>query len=181
MPALKSAISPHRLSCALVWLACTAAQASTPTAGADGPAMAPCLPTAAAEALRALQAELRPQGLRARVDCGAGAAPTESQGLARLQVQVVDGLRAWRVVRGPLADGQPVDMGTAAGDASALSHEGASGLSPDVHHNRRWLRALLQRHGFATSPEAWWRLAWQPAAPSAAAQAAPPAAAVAGR
>lgn len=69
---------------------------------------------------------------------------------------VVDGLRASKVVRGPLADGQEVDMGTPFGLFDARSHTEHPHLSPDVQHNRRWLRTVLARQGFRNLPEEWW-------------------------
>jgi D-alanyl-D-alanine dipeptidase len=77
-----------------------------------------------------------------------------------VQVQVVDGTKAHKVVHGPLADGQAVDMGTPAG---------ASGFSPDVLHNRQWLRALMARHQFDNLPDAWWHFAQRGVPPAQAA------------
>ena len=76
-----------------------------------------------------------------------------------VQVQVVDGTKAHKVVRGPLADGQAVDMGTPAGAARSEAAAGVTGFSPDVLHNRQWLRALMARHQFDNLPDAWWHFA----------------------
>lgn len=86
----------------------------------------------AAEALRAAQDEAAPWGLRLQVgDCRPAALD--------VTLVVVDGDRAGRVLPGPLADGEPVDMGP---------HSGHADVSPDVQQHRHWLRALMERHGW---------------------------------
>lgn len=75
---------------------------------------------------------------------------------------VVDGLRASKVVRGPLADGQEVDMGSPFDLFDVLSHTDNHDLSHDVQHNRRWLRTLLGQHGFRNLPEEWWHYTLDP-------------------
>ena len=94
--------------------------------------------------------ELQRQGMALRIFCQA------SQGALAVQVDVVDGLRASKVVRGPLADGQDVDMGTPSGAALAGASGNARMFSPDVQHNRAWLTALMARHRFDNLPDAWW-------------------------
>lgn len=79
-----------------------------------------------------------------------------------LTVVVLDAQRAGRVVRGPLAEGSDVDMGTPFDWFGTQSHTENSTLSPDVQHNRRWLRALLQRQGFRNLPQEWWHYTLQP-------------------
>lgn len=78
-----------------------------------------------------------------------------------LTVVVRDARRASAVVHGPLADGMEVDMGTPFDWFGVQSHTDHPGLAPDVRDNRRWLRALLQRHGFANLPQAWWHYTLQ--------------------
>ena len=73
-----------------------------------------------------------------------------------LTLVVLDGLRASKAVRGPLADGQEVDMGSPFDLFDARSHTDNPHLSPDVQHNRHWLRALLAQQGFRNLPEEWW-------------------------
>lgn len=73
-----------------------------------------------------------------------------------LTLVVVDGQRASKVLRGPLADGQEVDMGSPFDLFDAQSHTDNTTLSPDVQHNRHWMRAVLQQHGFRNLPEEWW-------------------------
>jgi D-alanyl-D-alanine dipeptidase len=103
-----------------------------------------------------VRSELQAQGLALKTSCQA------SQGDLAVRVEVVDGLRASKVLRGPLADGEAVDMGTPAGvsGANAASHH--TDLSPDVQHNRQWLRALMARHQFDNLPDACWQ--WVPQA-----------------
>jgi len=50
-------------------------------------------------------------------------------------------------------------MGTPAGAARSEAAAGATGFSPDVLHNRQWLRALMARHQFDNLPDAWWHFA----------------------
>ena len=73
-----------------------------------------------------------------------------------LTLVVVNAARASRSVRGPLAEGEDVDMGTPFGWFGRQSHTDDTTLAPDVRHNRRWLRTLLQRHGFRNLPAQWW-------------------------
>lgn len=108
-------------------------------------------------AVSALRAELQPQGLALRAVCEAPA-----QSLV-VQVEVRDGVRASKVVRGPLADGEPVDMGMRPGGAAATAAADTD-VSPDVQHNRQWLRGVMARHQFHQLPEAGWHFA-QKAAP----------------
>ena len=108
--------------------------------------------------------ELQGQGMVLRIFCQA------SQVALAVQVDVVDGLRASKVVRGPLAEGEAVDMGAPAGVSSTPSANDHADFSPDVQHNRQWLRALKARHQFAHLPDAWWHFAYQPAQQSAVAE-----------
>ena len=60
-------------------------------------------------AVASVRTVLRAQGMALKTSCQAG------QGALGVRVDVVDGLLASAVVRGPLAEGEPVDMGTPAG------------------------------------------------------------------
>lgn len=129
----------------------------------EAPAAAGCQETDAARAaLSQVQTELRAHGMALEARC-----PTAASGWV-VQVRVVDGIKASKIVRGPLADGQEVDMGTPAGAQVAGAQPGAQGFSPDVQHNREWLRAVMARHAFESAPDAWWRFARRDAAPSGA-------------
>ena len=75
---------------------------------------------------------------------------------ADLTLMVVDAQRASKWVRGPLADGIEVDMGTPFDMFDEQSHTDNAKQSPDVQHNRRWLRTLMQRNGWKNLPEEWW-------------------------
>ncbi|UCV00057.1 M15 family metallopeptidase [Acidovorax radicis] len=119
--------------------------------------------SSARESLKNIAAELQAQGMALKTTCQA-----DSGGL-RVQVQVIDGVKASKVVRGPLADGHEVDMGTPSGAVLAGAAGRASGFSPDVQHNRLWLSALMARHQFDNLPDAWWHFAQRkPLAPDVA-------------
>ena len=157
-----------------------AACVHSPQAAVSGPAGAPaaaapdvvqhaaCQETPQARAaLEDIARELRAQGLALGAACHAAG---ESSGWV-VRVRVVDGIKASRVVRGPLADGHEVDMGTPAGVAlAAAAQPGAQRFSPDVQHNREWLRRLMARQGFDNLPDAWWHFAERavPSRPAAA-------------
>lgn len=163
-------LSPIRHRCRAARLLCGIALAAT-ALGAAAQAPAPVRDDAVAApataacaqdaqwhaAVRALAAELQPLGLALHLRCDSG-----SGGWAA-QLRVRDGLRAVRTVRGPLADGGWVDMGTPAGEAGARAGGAGQDFSPDVQHNRRWFSALMQRRGFAPQADAWWHFAWRPA------------------
>ncbi len=110
-------------------------------------------------ALQRVAQELQLQGMALQATCAAAG------GGWMVQVRVVNGMKARKVVRGPLADGHDVGMGTPAGGALAGAGSAAQGFSPDVLHNRAWLRATMARHQWENSPDAWWRFALRGAAP----------------
>ncbi|MCB1977790.1 MAG: hypothetical protein M9919_02060 [Burkholderiaceae bacterium] len=89
----------------------------------------------------ALDKELRVLGLALQSRCQGSGSPSVAQ------LQVLDASLASQVLRGPLADGEPVDLGA----TSAV--RGANDVSPDVLYNREWLRAALRRHHL-TAPTA---------------------------
>lgn len=105
-----------------------------------------CTATGQPAALRAVADSLKAQGLALKARCHA------ESGAWVVRVAVVDGLRASKLVRGPLADGGEVDMGTPAGVLAPATQD----FSPDVHHNRQWLRTLMAHHQFDNLPDAWW-------------------------
>ena len=78
-----------------------------------------------------------------------------------LTAVVLNTQRAGLVIRGPLIKGMEVDMGTPFDWFGVQSHTDNPALSPDIKHNRQWLRALLQRHGFRNLPEEWWHYTLQ--------------------
>ena len=79
-----------------------------------------------------------------------------------LTIVVLNARLAGQSVRGPLAEGTEVDMGTPFDWFGTPSHTEDKSQSPDIQHNRYWLRALLQRHGFRNLPEEWWHYTLQP-------------------
>ncbi|PJI96255.1 D-alanyl-D-alanine dipeptidase [Acidovorax sp. 69] len=113
--------------------------------------------------LQRIAHELQAQGMVLQASCKA------ASGGWMVQVRVVDGVKARKVVRGPLADGGDVDMGTPSGVVLAGAPTGADGFSPDVQHNRQWLRALMARHQFDNLPDAWWHFAQPGVSPAQAA------------
>ena len=170
--AMPSATRYSSVAVALLLSACVhSPQAAVPAPGLQSGAMAweptaisPCdkEPTAK-PALERIGRELQSLGMALQATCNA------ATGGWVVQVQVVDGTKAHKVVRGPLADGQAVDMGTPAGAARSKAAAGATGFSPDVHHNRQWLRALMARHQFDNLPDAWWHFAQRGLPPAQAA------------
>lgn len=141
-----------------MWLA---ACAQSPQAAVfDPPAAAPSAVVAAPSecqagastrtALERAAQELRMQGMALEARCAAGG------GGWVVNVRVVDGIKASKVVRGPLADGMELDMGTPPGVNLAGAETTASGFSPDVQYNREWLRATMARHQFDNAARAWW-------------------------
>lgn len=108
-----------------------------------------CGTTGQPAALRSVEDGLKSQGLALKAQCHA------QTGAWVVQVIVVDGMRASKVVRGPLADGGEVDMGTPSGVVAPAIQD----FSPDVHHNRQWLRTLMARYQFDNLPDAWWHYA----------------------
>lgn len=109
--------------------------------------------------LEAVQARLAHQGMALRVlGCPQLASGAGQQVLA-VAVLVVDGERAARTVRGPLADGELLDMGSMPGLAQRVgipATPSEPALSPDVQFNRAWLGALMGREGLRAVPGAWW-------------------------
>lgn len=126
----------------------------------------PCAETSASRiALQGITQQLKAQGLAFRASCQVA----QSRSGWVVQVKVTDGVKASKVVRGPLADGHDVDMGTPPGVELAGAQTGAQGFSPDVQHNRDWLRGLMARHQFDNLPTAWWHFAQRGAAPASSA------------
>lgn len=107
----------------------------------------------ATASMEQLAAQLRANGLALKARCRA------DTGAWVVQVEVIDGFKASKVVRGPLADGEPVDMGTPAGLVMQGANLGASGFSPDVIYNRQWLRKVMAQHRFDNLSQGWWLFA----------------------
>lgn len=143
--------------------------AAVPSAGVDVAqstglvGAAPCRETPAARsALQNIAQQLQAQGMAMKATC-----KPDSGGWV-VQVRVTDGVKASQFVRGPLADGHDVDMGTPAGVPLAGASTASKGFSPDVQHNRQWLHALMARHQFDNVPDAWWHFAQRGVVPSEA-------------
>ena len=139
----------------LAWVFVPAAAQHPPAPGCAPPQRE------AHRAVQGVQRELLPQGLAIRMRC-TGSPQAASWAV---EVRVVDGWRASAVVRGPLADGEVVDMGTASGEwVQDAPAQGAQRYSPDVQHNRAWLQSVMARHRFARQPGGWWHYALSGAA-----------------
>lgn len=114
--------------------------------------------------LQAVHATLAREGMALRVlgcpQLASGAQAAADRQVLAVAVLVVDGVRAARTVRGPLADGELLDMGSAApGRAQrvrAAAQPPDDALSPDVLYNRAWLRTLMGREGLRAVPDRWW-------------------------
>src|SRR6218665_3634104 len=143
--------------------------AGRPVSTEPAPGLAGCRQTPAARAaLQGVALELQARGLALQVRCQEGNGGSGGSGSSVVQLRVLDGIQARAVLRGPLADGQAVDMGTPCGVASPGAAVTAGGFSPDVQYNRQWLRALMARHQFDNLPDAWWHFAYRAGAPAPA-------------
>lgn len=120
--------------------------------------------------LQAVQATLARDGMALRVlgcpQLAPAAKAAAAQQVLAVAVLVVDGERAAKTVRGPLADGELLDMGSAAPQARSglvqrvsIQAQQVENVSPDVLHNRAWLRALMGRQGLRAVPDTWWAFA----------------------
>src|SRR6218665_556636 len=146
-----------------------------PVATEPAPGPAGCRQTPAARAaLRGVALELQARGLALQVRCqegnggSGGDRGNGGDGSSVVQLRVLDGIQARAVLRGPLADGQAVDMGPPCGVGSPGAAVRAGGFSPDVQYNREWLRALMARHQFDNLPDAWWHFAYRADPPAPA-------------
>jgi D-alanyl-D-alanine dipeptidase len=79
-----------------------------------------------------------------------------------VRVDVVDGLlKASKVVRGPLGRGRARGHGHPAGVIGSEGRKRQRGFSPDVQHNRQWLRSADGAPPVRNLPNAWWHFAHQ--------------------
>lgn len=123
--------------------------------------------------LQKVHADLAREGMALRVlgcpELPAAGKPGTGKPVLALAVVVVDGERAADSVRGPLADGELLDMGSAAPAAGAagmqrvgtasLAQLPDDALSPDVLFNREWLRKRLAGQGLRPVGNTWWAFA----------------------
>lgn len=118
---------------------------------------------AVADRLEQLQRELEPLGLEPRLQGCVSLAGSEPGPALVLDAWVTDGRKAMAVVRGPLADGEALDLGLeawlhAAGPQKAgLQKVGLRPMpddqvSPDVQFNRRWWQGRLGAYGLQAVP-----------------------------
>ncbi|MBS0402362.1 MAG: M15 family metallopeptidase [Proteobacteria bacterium] len=78
-----------------------------------------------------------------------------------LSLVVLDAAAARTVLLGPIADGHEIDMGTPFDLFDERSHTDNPTLGVTERHNRQWLRAVMQRHGWRNLPEEWWHYTLQ--------------------
>ena len=76
----------------------------------------------------------------------------DMQQVLDVRVQVADSDTAAQFVRGPLADGEEVDMG----DVHIVDPVPTEDVSPDVQFNRAWLAGVMQKRGLAPVSGYWW-------------------------
>lgn len=88
---------------------------------------------------------LRSSGLVLVPDCG------RAVGALKLNLVVTDATRASQVLRGPLADGEAVDLG-------GENDQTSDSWSPDLRFNRAWLEEALKSHHFIATALGEWRL-----------------------
>lgn len=141
------------------------AQAAPPSAWSKALQAKGCtLPDpAVGDRLEQLQRELEPLGLEPRLQGCVGLAGSEPGPALVLDAWVTDGRKAMAVVRGPLADGEALDLGLEAGLQTAgqpkagLQKVGLRPMpddqvSPDVQFNRRWWQGRLGAYGLQAVP-----------------------------
>lgn len=118
---------------------------------------------AVADRLEQLQRELEPLGLESRLQGCVSLAGSEPGPALVLDAWVTDGRKAMAVVRGPLADGEALDLGLEAGlhaagpQKAGLQKVGLRPMpddqvSPDVQFNRRWWQGRLGAYGLQAVP-----------------------------
>jgi hypothetical protein len=123
---------------------------------------------AVGDRLEQLQRELEPLGLEPRLQGCVSQAGSEPGPALVLDAWVTDGRKAMAVVRGPLADGEALDLGLEAGPQTAglqAAGQPKAGLqkvglrpmpddqvSPDVQFNRRWWQGRLGAYGLQAVP-----------------------------
>nr|WP_254662118.1 hypothetical protein [Delftia sp. JD2] len=146
------------------------AQAAPPSAWSKALQAKGCtLPDpAVGDRLEQLQRELEPLGLEPRLQGCVSLAGSEPGPALVLDAWVTDGRKAMAVVRGPLADGEALDLGLEAGPQTAglqAAGQQKAGLqkvglrpmpddqvSPDVQFNRRWWQGRLGAYGLQAVP-----------------------------
>ena len=82
--------------------------------------------------------------------------PGEVQQVLDVRVLVVDSETAANFVRGPLGDGEEVDMGDVHLGLPEEVAVAESDISPDVQYNREWLSKLMQGRGWRAVTGHWW-------------------------
>jgi D-alanyl-D-alanine dipeptidase len=82
--------------------------------------------------------------------------PGTLQQVLDVRVRVVDSETAAHFVRGPLADGEEVDMGDVHLGLPEYVTAQEPDVAPDVQFNRGWLAAVMQGRGWQAVPGHWW-------------------------
>lgn len=163
-----------RVGAASVMKLCIACWVVTPTgAGAWATAFesvhswqADCAPffatEAAAREFQLVRAQILAQGMKLDLQGCPYVRITHNQMQQVLDVRVVvvQSEVASQFVRGPLADGEEVDMGSVHLEQPPWTKEKAKQVqeevSPDVLHNRAWLAHLMKTRGWKAVSGYWW-------------------------
>jgi D-alanyl-D-alanine dipeptidase len=159
------------VGCALGLLLAGAVQAASPrmvdAPSTDPQVIADCgayvARPAVQRSLQLVRARLHAQGLQLVLQ----GCPFVRTGMGQMQqvldvrVRVIDSDVAAAFVRGPLADGEEVDMGDVRLSLPAFAHgvqaqEVQEDVSPDVSDNRKWLAQLMKTQGWSSVAEHWW-------------------------
>ena len=118
----------------------------------------------AQRALQTARVLVQSQGMQVVVQ-GCPFVRTGKEGVLQVldvRVVVVDSETASNFVRGPLADGEEVDMGGvllgSPVTAKALTPVSLAqeDVSPDVQYNRQWLANVMRSRGWEAVPGRWW-------------------------
>lgn len=162
-----SALARAWVACS-VWAATSAGAALAHTSSWEpGLRSADCqrlqLTAAQLRQLRLAQVQLQSLGLELQLEgCPRVGRGRQAVSVLAVKVLVRDSATASEAVRGPLADGEEVDMGSELVWPDRAAVPDSDDVSPDVAFNRQWLAQLLGARGFAVLPGHWWGFRPQP-------------------
>ncbi|MBF6630893.1 MAG: hypothetical protein ITG01_07045 [Comamonas sp.] len=162
---MKQQVSVMLLSAALVYLPFPVAAEGAQTYWEERQVLMDCAAllqqTSMYRAFQLVKVRLQAQGMQLQaqgcpfVRTGFG----DMQQVLDVRVWVVDSEIASQYVRGPLADGEAVDMGDvqlALPIALQTLAVAQDDISPDVEFNRQWLKEVMQAQGLRAVSGHWW-------------------------